>query len=67
MVETQIFRRKKKEQPKIEWEVIDLTDRNVVYIDGKPIPRNNILSIDTERKIIIYIDTDGKLKQAKLE
>ncbi|MEM1606419.1 MAG: hypothetical protein QXW41_09265 [Fervidicoccaceae archaeon] len=66
-METQIFRRKKKEQPKIEWEVIDLTDRNVVYIDGKPIPRNNILSIDTERKIIIYIDTDGKLKQAKLE
>ena len=43
--------------------VIDLREEYVRLPNGKRIPRRNIISVDHEKGIIVYIDRDGTIKR----
>ena len=45
--------------------VIDFTDDYIRLPSGEYIPRDRILHIDTERKIIIYLGDNNELKEAR--
>lgn len=46
--------------------VIDGEKREYIYIDGKYIPRDRILNIDTANRKVIYIDYDNTIRIADL-
>lgn len=43
--------------------VIDLTENSIHLPNGKSIPMDRIISIDTDRGIIIYRDEEGHIKE----
>ena len=57
-----LFGRKKKKRLKAGYLVVDFSDDGV-WVGNTFIPRNSILSIDTERKIILFKDVDGAIKE----
>jgi len=46
-----------------EYIVIDFRDEYIKLPDGTMIPKSRILQIDTERKVIVYLDSDGSIKE----
>lgn len=47
-----------------EFVVVDFRDQYVKLPNGKIIPKERILSIDTERKVIVYLDDDYTVREA---
>ncbi|MEM4976041.1 MAG: hypothetical protein QXT64_01810 [Desulfurococcaceae archaeon] len=56
-----IFKKRVKKPRKV-YVVIDGDRKEYVYIDGKYIPRDRIVSIDTTNRKVVYLDYDGALK-----
>jgi len=46
-----------------EYVVVDFRDEYIKLPDGTTIPKSRILQIDTERKVIVYLDSDGSIKE----
>jgi len=45
--------------------IVDFRDEYVKLPSGEVIPKNRIVNIDTERKVIIYLDDNNMLREAK--
>ena len=45
--------------------IVDLRTETIRLPDGTIIPRDRIISIDTARKVIVFIDKDGKIREVK--
>ncbi|MEM1694873.1 MAG: hypothetical protein QW611_03955 [Ignisphaera sp.] len=58
--------KKKTKKPKKIYVVIDGEKKEYIYIDGKYIPRDKIISIDTSNRKIVYIDYDNTIKISNL-
>lgn len=58
--------KKKIKKPKKIYVVIDGEKKEYIYIDGKYIPRDKIISIDTSNRKIVYIDYDNTIKISDL-
>jgi len=62
------FLGKKRAKKEFEVEILDLSgDRRYIKIRDKTIPRENILQIDPEKGIVVYIDVDNRVKKIELE
>jgi len=62
------FLGKKRSRKEFEVEILDLSgDRRYIKIGDKTIPRENILQIDPEKGIVLYIDVDNRVKKIVLE
>lgn len=48
---------------RIGYVVIDLTRDSILLPNGEIIPKENILGIDVQKKIIIYKGEDGKIHE----
>lgn len=58
--------KKKTKKPKKIYVIIDGEKKEYIYIDGKYIPRDKIISIDTSNRKIVYIDYDNTIKISNL-
>lgn len=54
--------KKRVRKPRRIYIVIDGDRKEYVYIDGKYIPRDRIVSIDVANKRVVYLDYDGTLR-----
>lgn len=45
--------------------IVDFRDEYIRLPDGTVIPRNRIIQIDTERKVVVYLDENNVLREAK--
>lgn len=54
-------------RPRRVYVVIGDTQRTYVLVDGKYIPKENILSVDTANRKVVYIDYDGSIRVADME
>ncbi len=58
------FLGKKRSRREFEVEILDLSgDRRYIKIGDKTIPRENILQIDPEKGIVVYIDIDNRVEK----
>ncbi len=58
------FLGKRRSRREFEVEILDLSgDRRYIKIGDKTIPRENILQIDPEKGIVVYIDIDNRVKK----
>lgn len=63
MVLRGIFRRVAHRAPK-GYIIVDFRDDYIQLPDGTLIPRNKILHVDTQRKVIVYLDDLGRVREA---
>jgi len=54
--------KKRVRKPRKVYVVIDGERKEYVYVDGKYIPKDRIVSVDTANRKVVYVDYDGKLK-----
>lgn len=47
--------------------VIDGEKKEYVLVDGKYIPRDRIISVDTNNMRVVYVDYDGTIRVAELQ
>lgn len=54
-------------RPRRVYVVIGDTQRTYVLVGDRYIPKENILSVDTANKRVVYIDYDGSIRVASID